>query len=123
VEVPTGRPAVGAGELLDVRAGHVVIAERVDMHNTSFGEESPVEGACDRLDFWRDRQKIAWYRRPASPRDSALPTGPVVADAVVAVDAASFGAFGESTSAVMGRRTASMSGVLKLYVARSTAGI
>src|SRR5689334_1997654 len=36
VEVPTGRPAVGAGELLDVRAGHVVIAERVDMHNTSF---------------------------------------------------------------------------------------
>jgi len=66
VEVPTGRPAVGAGELLDVRAGHVVIAERVDMHNTSFAEESPVEPACDLLDF----------------------LGPVVADVLVAVDAA-----------------------------------
>jgi len=55
VEVPTGRPAVGAGELLDVRAGHVVIAERVDMHNTSFGEESPVEGACDLFDFYLAR--------------------------------------------------------------------
>ena len=91
MEVPTRRPAVGAGELLDVRAGHVVIAERVDVHNTSFADESPVEGACDRLDFWRGRQKIVWYRRPASSRDSALPTAPVVADAVVAVDAASSG--------------------------------
>ena len=83
----------------------------------------PVEGACDRLDFWRDRQEIARYTRPVSPRDSALLARPVAADAVPAVDAAALRAVGESTSVMMGRRTASMSGVLKLYVARSTAGI
>jgi hypothetical protein len=31
------------------------------MHNTSFAQESPVEGVYDLLDFWRDRQMIAWY--------------------------------------------------------------
>jgi hypothetical protein len=66
------------------------------------------------LDFWRDRREIARYGRPASPWDGDLLTGPVVADAVVVVDAAAFRAFGESTSAVMGRRAASMSGVLNV---------
>jgi hypothetical protein len=47
-------------------------------------------------------------RSPSSVRWRFLP------DALVAVDAAALRAFGESTSAVMGRRIASMSGVLNV---------
>ncbi len=38
-------------ELLDLHASHVVAAERVDMHDTSFAEKSPVEGACAPLEY------------------------------------------------------------------------
>ena len=62
------------------------------MHDTSFAEESPVERVCDLLDF--DGETAIRSRGEGDRRhrgvDSAPLAGPVVADALVAMDAAAF---------------------------------
>jgi hypothetical protein len=81
------------------------------MHDTSFAEESPVEGACHLLEF---DGETAIRSRGEGVGITAGSVAPLLAGPVVPEAPGGHGrgrlprAFGDSTPAVMGRRTASM---------------